>query len=330
MAPRIRASPDDFVVEELPLYPATGEGGHTFLFVEKKLRTTEEVARGIARQVGVSPGEIGYAGRKDRVAITRQWFSAPDVEPERARALELDGATVLEAHRHGHKLRTGHLLGNRFEIRVRGVDAALEARAQARLSEIDRIGMPNRFGGQRFGRDADNSTHARRILSGGQARMDKRKARFMLSALQAEVFNAVLAGRELGLEIVELGDVARVEESGGLFVVEDLEQEAPRAARFEISATGPIFGTKMKAPTGAVEARETAVMQALDIPIGEALKAPRGIRMRGARRTLRVRPSGLRLERSEDDLVLYFDMPAGSYATVLLAELLGEYDEGRE
>ncbi len=330
MTPRIRASPDDFVVEEIPLYPTSGEGGHTFVFVEKRLRTTEEVARRLARECGVSPGEIGYAGRKDRVAITRQWFSVPKLDPERALDLDLDGGRVLEAYRHGHKLRTGQLVGNRFEIRVQGVDAELEANVRERAAAIERVGMPNRFGGQRFGRDEGNSDRARRILAGRPMRMDRRKARFLLSALQAEVFNLVLERRPTSLDTVEVGDVARVEESGGLFVVEDLAREIPRAAAFEISATGPIFGTKMKAPTGAVAERETAIMQELDIPIGDALVAPRGIRLRGARRSLRVRPSELCVERSGDDVVLRFALPAGSYATVLLAELLGEYDEGRE
>ena len=190
--------------------------------------------------------------------------------------------------------------------------------------------MPNRFGAQRFGRDAQNSAAARAILAGKRARVDRRKARFLLSALQAEVFNLVLARRPLGLDRVEAGDVARVEASGGLFVVEDAALEAPRAEHFEISATGPIFGTKMKAPEGAVAEREDAVMRELEIPLGDALRAPRGIRMRGGRRAVRVRPDSLRVERADADLILHFALQSGSYATVLLEELLGEYAEGRE
>ena len=131
-APRIRVCPEDFVVDELPLYPCSGEGEHTFVRVEKRLRTTEQVARMLAREAGVRPRDVGYAGRKDRNAVTRQWLSVPGLEPDQALRLELPGVRVLEASRHGNKLRTGHLAGNVFAIRVRGVSTALAEQAERR------------------------------------------------------------------------------------------------------------------------------------------------------------------------------------------------------
>jgi tRNA pseudouridine13 synthase len=116
---RLRSEPEDFRVDEIPLYAASGEGGHTFVRVEKRLRNTEELARELARAAGARPADVGYAGRKDRVAVTTQWFSVPGLAPEAALALELHGARVIEAHRHPHKLRTGQLRGNRFEIVAR-------------------------------------------------------------------------------------------------------------------------------------------------------------------------------------------------------------------
>jgi tRNA pseudouridine13 synthase len=326
--PRIRSTPDDFVVEELPLYPATGEGTHTFVRIEKRGRNTEEVARSLARALGIAPRDVGYAGRKDRNAVTRQWLSVPGADPESIRALELPGVTILEAIPHPHKLKTGQLRGNRFEIRVRGVDDALAARADENLARMIALGMPNRFGEQRFGHAGENADRGREILAGRGRRIDRRTARFLLSALQSEVFNRALTERRVPVDQVELGDVAQVCASGGLFVVEDIERETARASSFEISATGPIFGTKMKAPTGAVAEREAALMETLGLPPIDSLSPPKGIRLRGARRPVRVRLDAPSLERVGPDCLLRVELPAGSYVTVLLEELFGEVEDG--
>jgi tRNA pseudouridine13 synthase len=325
---RIKSEPEDFQVEEIPSYEPCGEGAHTFLFVEKRLCNSDEVARALARAAGVPPRDVGYAGRKDRRALTRQWFSVPDYAPERALALELEGVRVLRAERHRNKLRTGHLRGNRFAIRARDVTASDFERARERAQELARRGMPNRFGDQRFGRDGDNALRARAILApeaGSRAPhpRDRRALRFLVSALQSAVFNAVLAERADAFDAVELGDVAVVHASGGLFVVEELPRESARAAAFEISATGPIFGTRSPEPAGDVLRREREVLHrfGLDGP----LQIPRGIELRGTRRSLRVRPGALELAREGDrDVWLRFELPPGSYATVLLEELFGE------
>ncbi len=316
---RLRAAPEDFRVDEIPLYPPAGEGNHTFVRVEKRLRTTEEVARALARFAGASSRDVGYAGRKDRRAVSTQWFSVPALSPERALAFEVEGARAVEAVRHPHKLRTGHLRGNRFRVVVRGVTAAQVDAARAALERLSRRGMRNRFGPQRFGREGDNAERARAILSGGRA-SDRREARFLLSALQALVFNDVLAARGEAFDALEAGDVAVVHASGGLFVVRDPAREAPRAAAFEVSATGPIFGAKVQKPEGTVLSRERAALAARGVD-PDRLRPPRGIRMRGARRALRVRPAEAQLSLEGDGAVLCFALPAGSYATVLVEEV---------
>ena len=318
---RIRTVPEDFRVDEQPLYPAAGSGGHTFVRIEKRLRTTEAVARDLARAAGAHPRDVGYAGRKDRVAVATQWLSVPDLDPDAALALELPGARVLEAVRHPHKLRTGQLRGNRFAIRLRGVDAAACARAQARAAEIGSRGMPNRFGDQRFGRAGDNAERARRFGAGELRVRDRRDARFLVSAWQSEVFNAVLAARPLPLDELEEGDLAMRHDSGGVFAVEDPARERARVRAFEISPTGPVFGPRMTWPSGAVALRERAAMveHGLD---PDALRLP-GVRARGARRALRVRPEALALDAEGDEVLLRFELPAGSYATVLVEELFG-------
>jgi len=329
--PRIRSAPEDFVVDELPLYPPCGEGEHTFVHVEKRLRSTEEVARELARIAGASPRDVGYAGRKDRVAVARQWFSVPGLDPARVRDADLRAARVLAATPHRHKLRTGQLRGNRFELVVREVSARAAELARARARTLGRVGMPNRYGTQRYGRHGDNAERGAALLRGEGARTrDRREERFLVSSLQSLLFDRVLAERPLPLDVVEAGDVAVVHLSGGLFDVEDGERECPRARAFEISATGPIFGTRMRRPAGAPARREADAARELGLPAFDALRAPRGIRMRGARRALRVRPVGLALEASDADatLRLRFELPAGSYATVLIEELFGEVAEG--
>ncbi len=321
----LRSRPEDFVVIEEPLYPASGSGKHLFLCVEKRGRTTEQVARDLARVAGIPGRDVGYAGRKDRHALTQQWFSLPGVDPERALSFEIPGARVLEARRHEHKLKTGHLRGNRFEIVLRGEGSEAIDVVQQRASELVRRGMPNRYGAQRFGREGDNAERARQMLATGRAPRDRRAARFLLSALQSEVFNAVLEERREALDSVELGDLARVEQSGGLFWVDDLERDRARAAAFEISATGPIFGTRMRAPTGEIAALEQAVFDRFGLPAPEAFRLPRGLRARGGRRPLRVRPEALVIEplESEPGLRVYCGLPSGAYVTVLLESLVG-------
>jgi tRNA pseudouridine13 synthase len=254
-------------------------------------------------------------------------MSVPDLDPERALGLAHEGLRVLEAVRHPHKLRTGQLAGNRFELVVRGVAPERLAGAPARLAALVAGGMPNRFGAQRFG-DGRGLERARALLAGEPPPRDRRTARFWLSALQAQVFNDVLAGRPLPLDGIEEGDVAWIHASGASFVVEDPAREAPRARAFEISATGPLFGTRMLSPRGAPGARERAVLEARGIPAGPALRPPPGIRLRGARRPLRVRPEEASCESvGGDALRLRFRLPPGSYATVLVAELLGRPDD---
>jgi tRNA pseudouridine13 synthase len=322
---RLRETPEDFRVEELPLYAPSGEGGHTFVRVEKRLRTTEEVARDLARAVGVSPRDVGYAGRKDRRAVATQWLSVPGLDPGAARALVLPGAKVLEAVRHPHKLRTGQLRGNRFEIVVRGM-CEQSAAAAARVAEqLLREGLPNRFGEQRFGRDGRNDQRAAALLRGERVRCGRREQRFLLSALQARVFNAALEERGLPPHQLELGDLAVRHASGGLFRVEQLARESARAEAFEISPTGPIFGTKMPEAAGRVAERERALFSRFGLA-PESLRPPRGVRLHGGRRPLRVPITEWKATRAGDALQLHFALPAGSYASVLIECLLGPLD----
>jgi len=320
---RLAATPEDFVVEELPLFEASGEGGHTYVHVEKRGMDTDRVARILARGAGLSAREIGYAGRKDRHAITRQWFSVPGLDPERASELGQEGDTgfrVLAARAHGHKLRTGQLRGNRFELRLREVAADERGRAEQALPRVRDEGFANRFGSQRFGRDGENAARGREILTTGRVGRDRKAARFLVSAWQSELFNRFLERRELPLDQVEVGELAWKHDSGAVFVVENAARECVRAAAFEISPSGPIIGTRMSRPEGAPGERESAWLSEWEVP--DPLTPPRGIRMRGARRPLRVPAQELGWEWEGDEVLrLGFVLGAGSYATVLVESL---------
>jgi tRNA pseudouridine13 synthase len=162
----IKETPEDFLVEEIPLYLPSGVGEHTYIIVEKRGITTLEAMRRIGRALNVAERDMGYAGMKDAVGVTRQTFSIPRVAPELCSALDLPGMQVLSALRHGNKLKPGHLAGNRFRIRIRGVaDDALQ-RAEATLKVLASRGVPNYFGAQRYGAQGNSHLIGRAMVRG--------------------------------------------------------------------------------------------------------------------------------------------------------------------
>ncbi|MGA9523546.1 MAG: tRNA pseudouridine(13) synthase TruD, partial [Myxococcaceae bacterium] len=248
----IKATPEDFIVEEVPAYEPSGEGDHLYLWVEKRGRDTAEVARLLARAGGVPEREVGYAGMKDRQGITRQWFSLPAIAEPKLADFAAENVQVLERKRHRNKLRTGHLRGNRFRIRVRDVKDA--GAALAAFERLQSSGVPNYFGEQRFGREDDNAALGRKLLRG--ERLERAptpfQRRLYLSAWQSLLFNRALAQRieEGTLGRALPGDVLRKADTGGLFVCEDPVVDQPRVDRFEVSPAGPLLGPKMPKAAG--------------------------------------------------------------------------------
>ncbi len=323
--PILRRSPEDFEVEEIPSETPSGEGPHTLVEVSKRDRTTEAVAGELARVAGVSAREVGFAGRKDRWAVTRQWFSVPHFDPEEALALELDGAQVLAAQRHSRKIRPGDLLGNRFRLVIHEVDDALADRVHHRLGELEIGGYPNRFGTQRFGRHGDNAPRGAALLRGEPTRLDRRAARFLVTALQSAVFNRVLDLRSVGIDTLRGGDVAVRHAMDVLVRVNEAESRSEEMARelrdFVLSPTGPLFGPKMWLPRGETLAEEERAMAELGLPKFAELSVPRWLKLPGTRRSLRARLREASMSRGEGSIELRFVLGAGSYATILVDEL---------
>lgn len=337
----IRSSPEDFVVDELPAYPMSGKGEHLFVTFRKRGITTPDAVRFLARALDVDPRGAGWAGMKDRHAVTTQTasFSVP-----MARSLDglaerftIPGIEVLGFARHDNKLKPGHLLGNRFTLILRGMDEAGAAFAEQRLLQAGRIGVPNAFGPQRFGRDGDNPARALAWLAGKErGPRDRRDQRMLFSALQSLLFNRVLALRERDGTWASVlpGDLAKKHDSGGLFVVPlegpELAEAQARAEAGAISATGPMFGAKMRWPEGAPAALERSVLEASDLGEPGKLEAWKNLG-EGTRRPLRLEVKEMSVTRltgtdpaaggdGKVGLEVRFVLPKGGYATTVLGQ----------
>lgn len=316
---RFKASPDDFVVEEVDAYPASGEGPHTFVRFRKRGLTTEAALSRLAQALGVDRRACGHAGLKDREAVTTQRVSLPDVPPEAALALRWDDLEVLEAVRHRNKLKPGHLAANRFSIVLREVSDP--PAAVARLTAVGVDGFPNAFGPQRFGRDGDNADRALAFVRGEQrGPRDARERRLLFSALQSRWFNRLLEQRvaDGSFRVPALGDLLKRHDSGGMFLCEDVETDRARAARGEVSPTGPMFGVEMARPGPDVLARELAVLAEDGLDLGAL--APHRALGEGTRRALRVLPSAWAVAAEPDGVLrVTMTLPKGAYATTALA-----------
>lgn len=321
----LKASPEDFRVDELPAYLPSGAGPHLYLRVEKRGRTTRDVLRELAARLGVPERDAGYAGLKDREAVTTQWLSFPAARDPDPASLAGDGFRVLEGSRHANKLRTGHVRGNRFAVTVRGGD--LEP-ARACAAALAVRGLPNFFGPQRFGADGRNAEVGRAILraertpEAGRAARDRFLRRLSISAWQSAAFNRWLSERmDDGLFATALaGDVLRKLESGGTFVCEDPATDGPRVASFEVSPAGPMPGHRLRpSSAGVPREREERILRAEGMTLADLARG--GDEAQGTWRAARL-PVAIALEPVEGGYRAAFDLPRGSYATVVMRELM--------
>lgn len=326
----IRTTPEDFRVEELDAFAASGSGEHLLLTVEKRGMNTAFAAQRIARWAGVPEAAVGHAGLKDRHALTRQRFSvhlpkkqAPDVA-----ALESEDFHVILAEWHARKLPRGALAGNRFDLLLRSVQGDRTA-IDARLQAIAARGVPNYFGEQRFGRDAGNVAAALAMFAGRRVRREQRG--LLLSAARSELFNRVLSRRvatgswERGLA----GEVWMLDGSRSVFGPEPFNAElATRLAAFDIHPTAPLWGAGALRSEGDALALEREALAADPAPALRAGLEAAGLRQE--RRATRLRPDALAWEWNGDALRLGFALPPGAYATAVLAELGALEDRSSE
>lgn len=316
----------DFEVEEIPSYTPCGEGEHLFLWVEKRGLSSDQMVKSISGSLDIRSHDIGIAGKKDKNAITRQFVSVPVKVADRIDRIRNQAITVLDAKPHTNKLSTGHNRGNRFKIRIRNLSTPDKGIIEEMVSRVNRIGFPNFYGVQRFGVQGDTAEIGFRILKGDEDKFLKQwrvrsRKKFVISAAQSFLFNRYLMQRIIdhGIENLLAGDVV-FKTTGGIFRVEDRPAEQKRFEAGELVPAGPIFGHKTYPAAEEALALEEKILAGSDI--NRELFREFGKLMPGSRRQIYTYPGDLSWELTDNDLLLDFSLPSGSYATVLLSAFM--------
>jgi tRNA pseudouridine13 synthase len=337
------SSARDFTVEEIPLYEFSGEGEHLVLFVRKKDLTTWEMLDILSNHVGIRRRDMGYAGLKDKHAMTMQYISVMAIHEEKLKAFVHEKIKILSMTRHSNKIRVGHLKGNRFNIRLKKVLGVQKDKLDSVLKWIKNNGVPNYFGNQRFGRDGNNWEEGKKLIDGTLKMRDRKTKEFLIGSYQSYLFNAWLVKRmELNLllekfreaEVEKLmgldegslkgtksqsnffklveGDVMMHYPYGRIFSAQDLETESQRFREKDISPAGLLSGKKAKL--------SEATAGVLEKPFAEE------INLNGTRRYAWIQVTEISKNYVEDKAhyELSFVLPKGSYATNVLDVLRGK------
>lgn len=320
----IKTCPDDFVVDEIPLYEPCGQGQHLYIKFRKTSMTTREVVTKIARGLNIKANLIGTAGLKDKDAITSQWISVPvhllgSVDPM---SFQDDKIEILECKKHNNKLKIGHLIGNHFKIRIRFCEPNFISKAADVISRIMDKGLVNFYGEQRFGVDGNNVYEGRDILLGKKKQDNSFLRRLFMSSYQSHLFNGYAYSRlkaGLAWKIMK-GDVLKKVKTGGIFICEDPEIDQQRFDNKEIVQTGPMIGFKMKQPTDESVEFEKSILQAMSCD-EEVEQGCIKRKIMGTRRPLLVYPWDMSYFEDDAGLVINFSLPKGSFATVFIREI---------
>ena len=318
----IRHHPADFQVTEQLSFEPSGDGEHVFLQIQKTGENTDYVARQLARIAGVRQRDIGYAGIKDRHAVTTQWFSVwlPGLKPDPDwSALTSEQLTILHTIRHARKLKRGVLAANHFKLRIRQWQGDRDTTLQ-QLERIKTQGIPNYYGEQRFGHGGQNVSKALAMFQGRKTSRDLRS--LYLSAARAYLFNHLLAQRVEARNWNQAvsGEVLSFDLSHSRFHAQQIDASIlARVAAYEIHPTGLLWGKGSSETTDAAFALEQAIIATYPelaqglLDFGVALD----------RRALRVNVQQLCWQFTDaQTLVLDFSLPAGCYATAVLRELI--------
>ena len=315
---QLRAVPEDFRVREWLGFEPDGEGDHWLLKVRKRDANTLWVAKQLAKIGNVHPKDVGFAGIKDRHAVTEQSFTVPARNQADWSQVRGDGFEVISATRHRRKLKRGALRGNDFDIVLREFSGDV-ARLAERVALIS-SGVPNYFGPQRFGREGNNLQVATQWMQTNKAPFDRHDRSFALSAARAAVFNAVLATRvaDGSWNRLRPGDVANLDGSGSVFAIESIDDVLTRRCNeLDIHPTGPLWGT------GSMAGGEVAQLEAnVSAHFPEFVALLGRERLEAERRPLRMRVDALTCSVDGNNVHLSFRLPRGSFATTVLNEFI--------
>lgn len=318
---KIRVEPEDFVVQEDLGYEPEGEGEHHYLYIRKRGENTDWVARQLANFAQVSPRDVAYAGKKDRHAVTEQWFSVH--LPGKRKLLNWsmfggDSIQVIKHDRHRRKIKLGNLRGNRFKIRLRAVTPMSEI--VTRVPLIER-GVPNYFGEQRFGQEGNNLVAGLKMLNGELEERQRVKRGLYISAVRSQLFNKLLAARldqHLWDNWLE-GDVLiePLSQRCQLWEPENVDQRAS-VANLEFVLSAPLWGRGELYTQGAARHFEEQIMG----QFSEVARQLEELGLRQERRAALLVPQGLELTTgAEGECTLEFSLPSGCFATSVLREL---------
>lgn len=319
---RIRVRPEDFFVdEELPFTP-DGSGEHLLVQVEKRGHNTGWLAQRLSQFAGVHPRNVSFSGRKDRHAVTRQWFSLqlPGKSDPDFSTLNEEGVTVLATHRHGRKLRTGTHRINRFVLVLRDVSGPQSA-IDERLALIAREGVPNAFGDQRFGQQSGNRVMAQAAVESLRLPSSPNKRGLVISTLRSEMFNAVLDARvrDGSWRRILPGELVMLDAANGRWFADDGDATmAERCASLDVHPGGPLPGEGGAQPAGAVLQLESRILAGYDA----ARAALARWRVESDRRALRSRVMEFQHAwLAPRTLQMSFALWRGCYATAVLREI---------
>lgn len=318
---QLRTTASDFVVNEQLDIEFSDDGEHDWLLVEKTGANTQWVTEQLAQHAGIRPRDVGYGGRKDRYAITRQWFSVrrPSLEGTDWALFEAEGVRIIEQRLHRRKLKTGAHRGNAFRIALRGKGLAdHQAAAAERLALIGARGVPNYFGEQRFGHGGSNVDLGRSLFAG--RRLTRNKRSIALSAARSFLFNEILDARvrDGSWERILPGEQANLDGSGSVFAVDEVTSELEqRCAAYDIHPTATLWGRQAPRGTQSVAALENRVTA----PHSDLCEGLVAAGLEAATRPLRLRVQDLRWQFEDDALWLEFQLPKGAFATTVLREI---------
>ena len=317
-AAEFKQKAEDFLVTETLSFTPVGQGEHVYLLIEKINLSTTYVADQLARWSAVQGRDVSYAGLKDRASISRQWFSLwlPGKElPEEA--FDIPGVTVIDIVRHDRKLRRGAISENKFSIRLRNCTGERN-QVEARIQLIAEQGVPNYFGPQRFGHRGNNITDALTVL--GRRRINRDRKGMLLSAVRSYLFNTVLSTEVSNntWKKVIAGQPLQLSGSKSWFLADGNSEEDNRVLTGDCSPTCALYGDAKGRDTLTLTSNENAAYE--QFPELVALLAPE--RLEADRRSTVLRISNVSFNWLDNDLVLVFGLPTGTYATSVLNELM--------
>lgn len=321
-----RTSDEDFQVRELTDRKLKEEGPHLYLKIEKVGTNTHWLARKLANHAKLDLKDIGYAGLKDRYAVTQQWFSLPikNKEPDLTHLFEKDEFRLIQKGYYGVKLKRGSLGGNAFKITLRNVQGNTQAINQ-RLELIRTRGVPNYFGEQRFGHNNENLAQAQRFFETGKRPRNRQKTSMYLSAARSYLFNKMLAKRveDKQWDRPIDGEVFGFPGSLRGFSQENTAEENNRWRINRIHPTCALWGKGESLAKSELLSIEQAVAQE-EANFAEGLEKQK---MKQERRATRLLvPDLFWTWQDESVLTLEFSLASGYFATSVLREL-GEIKE---